>query len=55
MKYLFEIVNYFNYSKQVKKQFYHMSGVRVLTVLDSAKHAVSVDRVWRSFVSQGAC
>ena len=38
------------YSNQVKKQFYPMNGVRVLTVESSG----SVDRVRRSFVSDGS-
>ena len=33
-----------------KKQFYRMNGVRVLTVIDSANRAASVDRV-RLFVT----
>ena len=35
-----KIVNIHCYSCQVKKQFYHMNGVRVLTVILSAKRCV---------------
>ena len=31
-----------------------MNGVHVLTVIDSAKRAVGVDRVWRLFVSDSS-
>ena len=40
---------------QAKKQFYRMSGVRVVTVIDREKRAASVDRVRRSFFVTGAC
>ena len=33
------------YTYQVKKQFYPMNGVRVLTVIVSAKRAACADRV----------
>ena len=42
------------YSQQVKKQFYRMNGVRVLTVIISEKRAARVDRVRRSFFSDGS-
>ena len=41
------------YSYQVKTEFYRMNSGRALTVIVSAMRAGSVDRVRRSFVSDG--